>query len=217
MGKCSKSTDIFGAIELMNMKMNLEIHIRFEETSIDTQTIFGVHLIWMLKNGLEFQAQKASRPLLLIKGLRFGDSQVTSASSHFMFLELFLYQVVYISWPSWQPWTWRSTARHISVLLQGPRRRLRLQAVVPKSFKHETVSTSNCLNTFKARVQRFKPFEHIHRILEIATLILERSDLVTLFWRLNIFKHVCLNTFKQISTFESGRPGRLKCNNEWFE
>jgi len=86
-----------------NMKMNLEIHIRFEETSIDTQTIFGVHLIWMLKNGLEFQAQKASRPLLLIKGLRFGDSQVTSASSYFMFLELFLYQVVYISWPSWQP------------------------------------------------------------------------------------------------------------------
>ena len=66
MGTCSKSTDIFGAIELMNMKMNLEIHIRFEETSIDTQTIFGVHLIWMLKNGLEFQAQKASRPLLLI-------------------------------------------------------------------------------------------------------------------------------------------------------
>lgn len=87
----------------------LEIHIRFEETSRDTQTIFGVHLIWMLKNGLEFQAQKASRPLLLIKGLRFGDSQVTSASAYFMFLELFLYQVVYISWPSWQPWTWRST------------------------------------------------------------------------------------------------------------
>jgi hypothetical protein len=61
--------------------------------------------------------------------------------------------------------------------------------VVLNRFKHWTVYTSNCLNTFNSRVHMFKLFQHIHRILDMATLILEQWDLVTLLWRLSMFKH----------------------------
>ena len=51
-GRRSEVNRDFGrSMELMNMKMNLEIDCRFEETRIGTETIHGVHLTWMLENG----------------------------------------------------------------------------------------------------------------------------------------------------------------------
>ena len=52
--------------------------------------------------------------------------------------------------------------------------------VVPNGFKDETVSMSKCSNTFKARVNMFNLFKHSHQNLDMAMLMLEELDFVTL-------------------------------------
>ena len=108
-------------------------------------------------------------------------------------------------------WWWKfcmndisTHGQQISLLWFYPATKCRSR-VVPNRLKHWTVWASSCLNTFKVRFHMFKLFKHIHQILEMATLILDRRILWPCF---DLSR--CLNT--RLNTFKQMWPGRLKCN-----